>query len=361
MKKTNAKVASPQPSNSSQPVTEASPAKPLVFISHDTRDAALAEAFADLLQDASGGILRSFRSSDRKGTSGIEFGAEWYSAIMEKLNDATDVVALLTPQSLGRPWLLYEAGVAKGKLDGTVFGIALGVPLEDAGVGPFAQFQNCGDDEDSLTKLLLQLIRRNPDANPREEAVRRQVVAFKAASSSLQYVRPESSNTTSPTLDASAVAKLFEEVKIMFRQLPDQLEMSLERRLRRVSSIERHRSEINSQHLRHLLDDLTTSTPGDEGTAWMSLSALAQDYWPSLYEPARKMSEVWRLGNPEKIGEARELLLAQLRTGPPITRLTSTKEGWAMRQLHGILDHTLNVAFNLDPVIPKPPTEGKSS
>jgi len=88
--------------------------KPMVFISHDSRDADIAEAFANLLQDATGGVLRSFRSSDRKGTAGIEFGAEWYSAIMEKLKDATDVVALLTSQSLGRPWLLYEAGVAKG-------------------------------------------------------------------------------------------------------------------------------------------------------------------------------------------------------------------------------------------------------
>ena len=61
-----------------RPTTES----PLVFISHDSRDADLAEAFANLLTDASGGILKSFRSSDRKGTTGIEFGEEWYSAIM---------------------------------------------------------------------------------------------------------------------------------------------------------------------------------------------------------------------------------------------------------------------------------------
>jgi hypothetical protein len=60
---------------------------PLVFISHDTRDADLAEAFSNLLTDASGGILKSFRSSDRKGTAGIEYGQEWYRAIMQKLDD----------------------------------------------------------------------------------------------------------------------------------------------------------------------------------------------------------------------------------------------------------------------------------
>lgn len=138
--------------------------KALVFISHDSRDSDLAEAFSVLLTDASGGVLKSFRSSDRKGTDGIEYGVEWYPAIMAALNDATDVVALLTERSLNRPWILYEAGVAKGKLDATVFGVALGVAVDVTRTGPFAQFQNCADDEDSLTKLVLQLIRRNPDA-----------------------------------------------------------------------------------------------------------------------------------------------------------------------------------------------------
>ncbi|MGH8489386.1 MAG: hypothetical protein ACREXS_11130 [Gammaproteobacteria bacterium] len=50
---------------------------------------------------------------------------------MQKLDDATDVVALLTIHSVNRPWILYEAGVAKGKLAASdrVFGIALGVSL----------------------------------------------------------------------------------------------------------------------------------------------------------------------------------------------------------------------------------------
>src|ERR1019366_6718936 len=68
------------------PATDATPVEPkrsptespLVFISHDSRDADLAEAFGNLLTDASGGILKSFRSSDKKGTAGIEYGVEWY-------------------------------------------------------------------------------------------------------------------------------------------------------------------------------------------------------------------------------------------------------------------------------------------
>lgn len=105
------------------------PRIPLIFISHDTRDAELAEAFSKLLSRVSAGVLKTFRSSDKKGNQGIEYGVEWYPEIMKKLESASDVVCLLTPHSVGRPWILYEAGVAKGKMDTPVHGLALGVPL----------------------------------------------------------------------------------------------------------------------------------------------------------------------------------------------------------------------------------------
>lgn len=80
-----------------------SPANPFIFISHDTRDADIAELFSDLLRSASAGMLRSFRSSDRKGTQGIEYGTEWYKELMKNLHSASEVVCLLTQRSLERP------------------------------------------------------------------------------------------------------------------------------------------------------------------------------------------------------------------------------------------------------------------
>jgi hypothetical protein len=144
--------------------------QPLVFISHDHRDSELAEAFQNLIADASAGVVRCFRSSDRLGTSGIEYGSVWYQAVMEHLDDASAVVALLTTNSTDRPWILYEVGVAKGKLGTTVFGLVLGLPLDAASKGPFAQFQNSGSDEDSLMKLVTQLV--TPYARPRDEVLR---------------------------------------------------------------------------------------------------------------------------------------------------------------------------------------------
>ena len=45
---------------------------PLIFISHDNRDAELAEAFGKLLKSVSAGMIKTFRSSDKKGTEGID-------------------------------------------------------------------------------------------------------------------------------------------------------------------------------------------------------------------------------------------------------------------------------------------------
>jgi hypothetical protein len=153
---------------------------PLIFISHDTRDAEIAEAFCRLLSNVSVGMLKTFRSSDKKGTQGLEFGVEWYPELMKRLESARDVVCLLTEQSLGRPWILYEAGVAKGKLGIPVYGLALGIPLAKASVGPFAQFQNCDDDVDSIAKLVIQLVGRLPNAEPDRDIIMAQVRSFKA-------------------------------------------------------------------------------------------------------------------------------------------------------------------------------------
>jgi hypothetical protein len=245
----------------------------LVFVSHDNRDAELAEAFGDMLTDVSGGTLKSFRSTDKKSNAGIGFGVEWYTAIMSHLSEATDVVALLTQQSVNRPWILYEAGVAKGKLDTTVFGVALGIPLEEVSAGPFGQFQNCSDDPDSLTKLVTQLMRRNPDAAPRDEAVRLQVGLFRDKVAKILKQSGTAGLRQPPSAEANA-AKLFEEVKAMVRDLPERIEeLSHSHGARRGEVL----GDVDPRFLDHLIRDTNLK----EGAAirWlMIVSALSGEY-----------------------------------------------------------------------------------
>ncbi|MFR0677178.1 toll/interleukin-1 receptor domain-containing protein [Dysgonomonas mossii] len=201
--------------------------KPLVFISHDTRDAEIAEAFSKLLSSVSAGVLKTFRSSDNKGNQGIEYGVEWYPKIVDALQDASDVVCLLTENSINRPWILFEAGMAKGKLNTSILGVSIGVPLSNVNTGPFAQFQNCDDEEIALCKLVKQLVKKIPNSEPDDDVIQYQVQAFKAKISGILKAKPTASNVTKPKenkLDSDA-AKLFEEVKIMFKELPSRIEM----------------------------------------------------------------------------------------------------------------------------------------
>ena len=203
---------------------------PLVFISHDTRDADLAEAFSNLLKSVSAGVLKSFRTSDRRGNQGIEYGIEWYPEIIRNIQTASDVVCLLTERSVNRPWILFEAGMAKGKLDTPILGVALGIELKIASTGPFAQFQNCGDDNESLTKLVSQLVNRIPGSEPDQETIQFQVGKFKSSIDkilkSLATQTTTASSVKQPKLDEieNSSAKLFEEIKIMFQDLPSRIE-----------------------------------------------------------------------------------------------------------------------------------------
>src|SRR5207249_2048029 len=94
--------------------------------------------------------------SDKKGTEGIDFGEEWYKRLMAQLQSTSDVVCLFTERSLDRPWILFEAGVAKGKLNTPVLGVALGVPLSRVSAGPFYQFMNMDDSEGDLPRIAIE-------------------------------------------------------------------------------------------------------------------------------------------------------------------------------------------------------------
>lgn len=212
----------------------------LVFISHDTRDAEIAEEFSILLKKISAGVLKSFRSSDKKGNQGIEYGVEWYPEIIKNIQQASDVVCLLTPNSIDRPWILFEAGMAKGKLNTPILGITLGISLKNASTGPFAQFQNCGDDEQSLCKLVYQLVDRIPNSEPDDETIKIHVQKFKSNVDAIFKKRqenPEEDNVI--TTDDNASVRLFEEIKVMFQDLPSRIEKNIntdyrERKRRRL-------------------------------------------------------------------------------------------------------------------------------
>ncbi len=289
-----------------QPSTEQSSRRPnaLVFISHDSRDAEIAEAFSRLISSVSAGVLKSFRSSDKKGNQGIEYGIEWYPEIMKKLEAASDVVCLLTPYSINRPWILFEAGVAKGKLNTPVQGVALGIPLAVAASGPFAQFQNLDDEVDSLTRLVIQLVGRIPGAEPDRDVVKMQVEAFK------QKVQPMLEKQKLPQdqhldekQDETSVAKIFEEIKVMFQDLPGRIE----RRVDPESSTNRKRMRRMHPMFMDQIMHMTGKEFGDN-LGPLIVGSFFKDDFPWLYEVAAEVYRKLETGHPDASDALRRFL-----------------------------------------------------
>lgn len=277
-------------------------AAPMIFISHDTRDAELSEAFSTLLSSVSAGVLRSFRSSDRKGSQGIEYGAEWFPTLMRKLNLASDVVCLLTQRSLDRPWILYEVGVAKGSSPKTpIYGIALGIPFNRVNTGPFAQLQNSDDDLESLTGVVMQLVRRIPNAEPNPEVIGMQVRTFKQkASEILERLNNKKNEGEQEVLvDKNSVAKLFEEVKVMFDGLPTRVESKLTHKLLQGTDgifrrTIRHKLEVYDELVR-MSDEL-----GDP-IGLVILVSYFRDDLPWLYEIGLEAYRAIKTGDQKEI------------------------------------------------------------
>lgn len=274
--------------------------EPFVFISHDADDAELAEAFGKLLGNVSAGVLKTFRSSDKKGREGIEYGQEWYQKVMSKLESASDVVCLLTQRSVDRPWILYEAGVAKGKLNTTVFGVAFGIPLSRANTGPFAQFQNCGDDVDSLTKLVKQLLRRIQGADPDaiHDAIQMQVTSFKEkASKILGKITEENQEKGKVGVRGDvSTAKLFEEIKVMFQDLPGRIEQRVVEGPTRVRRFRFHPMML--EELMHYDED------AKDPIGLLLLSSMVRDYLPWLSEPLLEVYRALKSGDAKRVDEA---------------------------------------------------------
>ncbi len=271
-----------------------STSSPLVFISHDARDAELAEAFSKLLRSVSAGMIKTFRSSDKKGNEGIDFGEEWYKRLMAQLQSTSDVVCLFTERSLERPWILFEAGVAKGKLNTPVAGVALGVPLSRVSAGPFYQFMNMDDSEGDLTKLVNQLARRIPNLELDSDVVKTQVAAFKATEATLlkKLTSGSAKPATKEDVDETAIAKLAEEMKALPSRVAERLAESgapiSRRRMRRFSP-------MMFDDIMHMQGDL-----GDPISILIAASVVRDDM-PWLYELAMEVYRAVRAGNAEAI------------------------------------------------------------
>jgi tetratricopeptide (TPR) repeat protein len=85
-----------------------------VFISLTAQDTPIAEALAEALQELFGETLQSHFSTSKQLGSGIGAGEIWFRWITERIEHCAAVLVLVTPASVNKPWILWEAGAVAG-------------------------------------------------------------------------------------------------------------------------------------------------------------------------------------------------------------------------------------------------------
>lgn len=125
-----------------------------VFISHISEEHPVAVRMQQLIGEALSGTLPVFVSSDRKS---IESGDPWYDSILGGIRKSQAIVLLLSPASIGRPWINFEAGIGIGQDSQVIPVVWRGLSKGDIGLPLGRLHARELRDEGDLTALLQSL------------------------------------------------------------------------------------------------------------------------------------------------------------------------------------------------------------
>jgi tetratricopeptide (TPR) repeat protein len=85
-----------------------------IFISHTHADEQIAHVLSDVVEGVFGDLLITSYSTKKDLDGGIKPGEDWFRWIVERVHAANIAVILLTPASIQKPWVLWEAGAVYG-------------------------------------------------------------------------------------------------------------------------------------------------------------------------------------------------------------------------------------------------------
>jgi hypothetical protein len=237
-------------------------------------------------------MLKCFRSSDKKGSEGFQFGDEWYNRLMDKLQEASEVVCLFTQRSIDRPWILYEAGIAKAKTSTRVRAIVFGVQLKELQTGPFFHFQNLESTEESLGKLVLELAGRVSGLEPDSDVIKAQVKQFKAVSDKIVEGLSRKGNGEAAGTEDNPMAKFLEEMKVLVRDLPSRVSD----RLSEIGDPMRRR-KLRRLHPMMFEDMMHMGAETNDPIGILVAASIVRDEMPWFYEIALEAYHAVRSGD----------------------------------------------------------------
>ena len=168
---------------------------PGIFISHTHGDQLIADALTVMVEGLFGKNLQVNYSSRKELDGGIAPGEDWFRWIVEQVQKADVALILLTPSSIQKPWVLWEAGAVAGAAfavtseKARVFPVTFGLRAAEIPT-PFARTQLVsGTDESEMLKLLEEFFDRFGTGD-KKESMRFGENRGKAVKAYLEQIRP---------------------------------------------------------------------------------------------------------------------------------------------------------------------------
>lgn len=130
-----------------------------VFISHSVEDSKLAFTISETLKNLSLNQICTWFSSSPNPGEGISPGDSWFNRICNEISRSKILIVLLTPNSITRPWIYFECGVAQGLDDCKIIPICIGVNKSDVAppLGSYQCYQL--SDYDSASNFFKNLLK----------------------------------------------------------------------------------------------------------------------------------------------------------------------------------------------------------
>lgn len=126
-----------------------------IFISHAVIDKDLAVEFKELLESATMGLAQAWLSS---AIDGLTPGDTLWEEVHQNLLHSDKIIALITPNSLHRPWIPYECGFVAGNRHFNVIPVLVSLNKADLPLPLSAYVAYNADDAEDLLRLLIQTL-----------------------------------------------------------------------------------------------------------------------------------------------------------------------------------------------------------
>lgn len=101
-----------------------------IFVSHSSEDAKVAELLIDLLRDSLNLPAKEIRCTSVEGYR-LPVGATTVETLRREVHESEIFVALITPNSIGSPWVLFELGARWGSEKPLIPLLASGATTKD--------------------------------------------------------------------------------------------------------------------------------------------------------------------------------------------------------------------------------------